>query len=187
MLRKLNKSYPVNISSKLRKDHRWFEKALEPIKNKLLSDKRKELALTGPKLTPRELVKIADELEEIQRELNPLLIRHKELSDQIAAHFGHTGIKEIIGNLGRTEISTPYIIKVDPKIIEKEMPEEMAAMTERRLVPERMLLHLQRNWDVLSAAFLKAIMGRVSIYITLPSSQRPESGRTFDEEEETAA
>lgn len=175
---------PVRISEKLRKAHLWFEEGLAKLKARMVDRKRQELTVSGPKLKPEEVKALTDELEEIQRKLIPLELRHEELSEKLLAHWAHTGITEVEGNLGKTLFHPSFTVTIDPKILEKEDVSDswLVAMSERRLVPEKMLSHAEKIGLELSSIILKAARASVKVNITPPSSRRPKSGELLEEE-----
>lgn len=175
---------PVRISEKLRKTHQWFEEGIQKIKGRALQRKKEDLVSTGPKLKPEEVMVLVDELEEIQRKLIPLENRHEEISQKLLAHWAHTGVSEIQSTLGRTLFHVNFKIDVDPKILGKEDVSDgwFMAMSERLLIPHKMLAHAQKIGQELCAMLLKATRASVTVNITPPSSRRKKSGQPEEDE-----
>lgn len=178
------KGKPVEMGKKLRDAHEWFEKGAGKPKEVALEKKRVELRANGPKLTGAELQRVADELEQIQRQLNDLGTRHDELSERLLAHWAHLGVEEleIEGGLGKTLIGSSFKLSVDPDLLAKILTEaQWRTVTERRLNPSLLLVLAERESE-LRAAVVRAARASVSIKITPPSSRRPKSGQPEDEE-----
>src|SRR5256885_16430527 len=114
---------PVGVGKKLRDAYSWFEDSVQKIKAAAVEKRRKKERGNGPQLSGDDLVKIADELEEIQRQINPLVIKRTELVKKIVAHWGHSGIEEIEGKLGNTLISTSFKLVVEPQKLKEQVDE----------------------------------------------------------------
>src|SRR6185369_12257878 len=117
---KKKKSYkvePVGIGAPLRKSHPWFDTLAQKAKDAAVKNRQKQGRTQGPKLSPEQVVELSDELEEIQRQINPLDVRRKKIVEELLAHWAHTGIEEIDGTLGKTLISLSFELGVNPRII----------------------------------------------------------------------
>ncbi len=176
------KSKPVNVSAKLRKASPWFEEGAERAKDGAIKKRRVDFETQGSKLKTNELVAIADELEEIQRKLNPLLTRHEELSAPLLAHWGHTGIEEIEGTLGKTLFSTSVTLSVDPDAIEKGLTEGQWRTVTKRLLDAKLALAMGERDEIFRSLIIKTIKASAKVTITPPSSRRPKSGETGEDE-----
>lgn len=178
----------VGIGSKLRKAYPWFETASEPIKKKAIEKRRKEERQKGVQLASERLIELSDELERIQRELNPLEIRRKEILAEILPHWGHTGIEEIEGKLGKTLISTSAELCVDQGAFRAACGNATWLKTsERTLQPRAMLDEGKRNTKVRDFLATDTIVSRLKVVVTPPSSRRPKSGETELDEVDDAA
>lgn len=175
---------PVRVSEKLRQAYHWFEDSIQNLKDRVLRQKREELTSTGKRLSPEEVVELVDELEEIQRELIPREKRHEEISELLLAHWAHTGVEEIQGKLGKTLFHASFTVSIDPKVIAKGDISEgwYIAMSDRRLVAEKMLSYAQKIGQELTSLILKAARASVSVSITPPSSRRIKSGSPDEDE-----
>lgn len=183
MARGAPKVKPVEVGKKLRDANQWFEEGCKKVKEAAIDKKRAELHAKGPELKSKEVRAVADELERIQRELNPLEERHRELSEQLLAHWAHTGIEEIEGELGKMLVSVSFKIAVSPEVVERGLGEQYRKVQERRLNPTLLLALAGNDQDVQQLA-IRAARALVSVKITPPSSRRPRSGQTDAEEDE---
>lgn len=177
------KAKPVEVGKKVRAAAQWFEDGCERVKKSALEKRRDELRAGGRALKPAELKVAADELEEIQRKLNPLQGRHDELSELLRVHWAHTGIEEIVGDLGNTLIAPSFKLQLDPATLRKSLEERWVRATERRLNPSLLFLLAENDQNVRQLA-IRAARASVSVKITPPSSRRPKSGQTDAGEEE---
>jgi hypothetical protein len=174
-------SKPVTVESKLRKSKpfRWFEDAAVEVKQQVIQKKRDEKKAKGKKLTSEELTAIADKLAKIQEELNPRLAEHESLSEQLLAHWGHTGIEEVESAKGKTLITTSMSLCVDPDPIEEDTtPAQWRAVTKRTLnIPALLLLGQDdEKWRGRIGKAISATNVRISV--VPPGSRRPKSGET---------
>lgn len=180
------KAKPVTVDSKLRKlvANAWFELVGAKAKIAALNKKREEKRKDGPKLPPDKLAAIADELEGVQRQLNPLLIRKEELSAQLLAHWGHTGIEEIESSLGKTRITPSMSLCVDPEPIEaRTTPQQWQAIT-KRIVQAPLLLALAMREKKLQPLVGKAIVAtNVKVAVVPPSSRTAKTGEGQDDDQ----
>jgi len=177
---------PVTVESKLRRAaaHSWFESAAAKAKAAAIEKKRQEKKKGGPKLPPDKLAALADELEEVQRQLNPLLIKKEELSARILAHWGYTGLEEIESSLGKTRITASMSLCVDPAIIEGQVSEHHWRSVTRRILQPTLLLALALKRDGLMPLIGSAITAtNVKVAVVPPSSRTAKkSGKEEDEE-----
>lgn len=178
------KPKPVTVELKLRKAaaHRWLEEAAEAVKEAAVRKRRDDEKKGGPRLSPQELAKVADELEEVQRELNPLLTRKDELSKRILAHWGHTGVEEIESGLGNTRITASLSLVVDPEAVEEKLgAAQWKAVTRRVLQVPLLLAAAIRKQDLRPAisAAVKAV--NVKVAVVPPSSRTAKKGDAQDE------
>lgn len=177
------KAKPVEVSKKVRTAAPWFEEGCKKAKESALEKKRDELRAGGRALKPVELKAAADELEEIQRKLNPLQERHDELSERLLVHWAYTGIEEIEGDLGNTLIAPSFKLQLDPDAVRGGVGESWAKATERRLSPP-LLFSLAEKDETVRQIAIRAARASVSVKIIPPSSRRPRSGQTDVEEDE---
>lgn len=184
---KVPKPEPVSIGSKLRKSNAWFENIATRAKDDATKERRKKERAKGPLLSEKDLSSLADELEEIQRQLNPLESRRKEILERLLPHWGHTGLEEIESSLGKTLVSTSYELYVDPDVIkEKVSNAAWLAMTARILQAPLLLAKGKDATEVRDAAAKAIVVKRMKVSITSPSSRRPKSGEAGDIEDEAA-
>lgn len=180
------KNKPVTVESKLRKlaAHSWFEEAAAKVKAAAIEKKRDEKRKDGPKLPPKELAAVADELELLQRELNPLLTKKEQLSAKLLAHWGYTGIEEIESSYGKTRITASMSLCVDPDPLEqKTTPQQWRAMT-RRILQAPLMLALAIKQGELKPAIGKAIVAtNVKVAVVPPSSRTAKKGENQDEDD----
>jgi hypothetical protein len=178
------KQKPVTVESKLRKlaAHSWFEEAALKAKAAAIQKKRDEKKAGGPKLPPSKLVALADELEQVQRELNPLLIKKEELSAQLLAHWGHTGIEEIESGLGKTRITPSMSLGVDPEPLEERLTAPQWRAVTRRIVQAPLLLAAAMQERKLRPIIGKAITAsNVKVSVVPPSSRTAKTGEGPEE------
>lgn len=175
---------PVNIPSKLRHTCSWIEESSKGLKAAAISRRRKNERLKGIQLGSAQIIAIVDELEEIQRQLNPLEKRREALVAQLLAHWGHTGVEEIEGNLGKTLISTSFELAVDPDIIEKNISvPRWRKLTARVLQMQLLVSEGNRVPKIRDAITNSLLVKKLKVSVTSPSSRRPKSGETDGENE----
>jgi hypothetical protein len=176
---------PVTVESKLRKlaAHSWFEAAAQGVKAAAIQKKREEKQKEGPKLSAENLVAVADELEEVQRQLNPLLTKKEELSAQILAHWGYTGVEEIESTLGKTRITASMSLGVDQERLEQNVSEPQWRAMTRRVLQAPLMLALTMKKQELRPIISKAITAtNVKVAVVPPSSRTAKTGDGQDEE-----
>jgi hypothetical protein len=173
---------PVTIGAKLRQAHPWFDTLGEGAKEASVRLRQKTERAKGAKLSPDRLVELSDELEEIQRQINPLENKRKEIVTQLLAHWGHTGIEEIEGTLGKTLISLSFELGVDPEGIKKSVGETVwQKITERMIQPPKLLLEGKVHGTVRNAIERSARVCKCKVSVTAPSSRRGKSGAPDEE------
>jgi hypothetical protein len=180
------KQKPVTVESKLRKlaAYSWFEEAAAKIRAAAISKKREEKRKDGPKLPPAELTAVADELERVQRELNPLLAKKEELSGKLVAHWGHTGVEEIESALGKTRITASMSLCIDPEPIEKSTtPLQWRAVTRRLLQAPLMLAMAMKEKKFQPIIGKATVATNVKVSVVPPSSRSPKKGESQDGDE----
>lgn len=180
------KQKPITVESKLRKlaAYSWFEEAAAKIRAAAIEKKREEKKKDGPRLSPKDLTAVADELERVQRDLNPLLARKEELSGRLVAHWGHTGVEEIEGTLGKTRITASMSLCVDPQPIEKSVtPIQWRAIT-RRILQAPLMLAMAMKEQKLQPMIGKATVAtNIKVSVVPPSSRPPKKGESQDSDE----
>ena len=180
--KKLALSEDVGIGAKLRKEQPWFETLIQKAKDAAIKKRRQGERARGAELTPERIARIADELEEVQRQINPLENRRKELGLELLAHWGHTGIEEIEHPLGKTLISTSFEMAVDPATLKEAAGDTVWAKITERTVQAQKLLSLGRESTLVRDAIEKAVAVRkLKVSVTPPASRRPKSGATDEE------
>ncbi|MBI2625602.1 hypothetical protein HY442_00060 [Candidatus Parcubacteria bacterium] len=178
------KTKPVEVGKKIRQSFPWFEDGCAKAKEAALKQKRALLQQSGRRLKSEELQATLNELERIQRELNPLEERHEELSGMLLAHWAHTEVEELKSLLGVTLIAPSFKVSLSPDTAQAELsPTQWQSATERRLNPQRLLALADREHD-LRAPVLKAVRVSATVKVTPPSSRRPRSGQPENGEEE---
>lgn len=130
-----------------------------------------------------DLLRLADELEEIQRELNRLGVRHEEISEALLAHWGHTSVEEVVGRLGKLLLSPSFKIAVDPDTIQRALSDAQWKGVTARVLNATLLLALGAKDESVRPLIIRAIRASATIKITPPSSRRPKSGQPEDDEE----
>lgn len=183
---KAPKPASVGVSAKLRAAHGWFEQLSTKAHDAAVKEKRRKLSLNGPRLSATDLIAVVDELERIQRELNPLEIRKKELVEKLAIQWAHTGIEEIEGTLGNTllSLSSQYVIG-DPSKVQDAISEGLwNKISLRRLDPALALSAADSDTDLQALLGKHAKVAKLLLAVTPPSSRRPASGQPKDEEGE---
>lgn len=169
----------VKVNARLRKMHPWFEELMEPIKEESVRKRRKSERTRGVKLSPERLASHADALEALQKELNPLENRRRELVKILLAHWGHTGISEIESLRGRTLITASFELCFDADEVRREVGmAHWHALTERVLQPGRLLTEAADSPHLRETVEHTARVRRVKISVISPSSRRPKSGET---------
>jgi hypothetical protein len=186
---KVPKGEPVGIGVKLRKAYPWFETLAQKPKDTAISNRRKLERANGPQLGGDELTALSDELEEIQRQLNPLENRRAQIVKDLLAHWGHTGIEEIEGRLGATLISTSFELALDPDEVKKTVGEALwQKITARVLQAPSFLREGEKMMVVRDAAEKSLRVRKLRISVTAPSSRGAKSGESsFEEERENVA
>jgi hypothetical protein len=181
--RPVSKTEPVGVSAKLRRANAWFEDLATKVKNEALKRRRTAGRNAGKELDSLRIVELADELENLQRQMNPLEIRRKEIVEDLVAHWAHTGVEEIEGLLGKTLISQSFELGINPRTFQAKVTDAVwQKITERRIEPAKLLAEAKRN-DVVKSALEKALLVRkMKVSVTAPSSRRPKSGAPEDEE-----
>lgn len=174
------KQKPVTVESKLRKAaaHKWFDEAAAPSKAAAVKKKRDEARALGPELSSDKLKAVADELERVQQELNPLLVRKEELSRQILAHWGHTGIEEVESGLGNTRVTTSMSLGIDPAQLEEKLtPAQWSAVTRRIVQAPLLLAQALKKEEIKSLIAGTTITAtNVKVSVVPPSSRTPKTG-----------
>jgi hypothetical protein len=179
-----SKSEPVGVGAKLRKTHPWFETLASRAKDDAVKKRQKAERANGSRLNPEELDGLADELEKIQRELNPLETRRKEILAKLLPHWGYTGIEEIVSPMGKTLISTSFELCVDPSVIEEKVSGYAWQRITKRILQAPLLLASGKTGASVRDAIEKAVAVRkLKVSVTSPSSRRPKSGETADAED----
>ena len=139
-----------------------------------------EWAVKGSVLDPGELIKLVDELEEIQRQLIPLQLRHKKISGKLLPHWGHTGIAKLKGKLGETIFPVSYTISVSPDVLKAGLTaEQWRAVTELRVNPQ-LLFGLAEKNEAVRSLILKAVRASAQVKIFPPSSRTLKSSKKKD-------
>jgi hypothetical protein len=164
----------VSIPSDLRKAYRgWFTELAIDVIAAALDAKQEEERTKGKRLSPPILREYSDEMEKLQRKFIALEEKFEIYHGPVLAHWGHTGIEKIEGELGETQIMTGISICADPQIL---MPllseEERQDFTEPRLVMERVLSAAANNPDLRAKLGKSLTASRVQVAIVPPSSQR---------------
>jgi hypothetical protein len=184
---KTPKPEPVGVGARLRKAHAWFENLAARTKDHAVRDRRKKERAKGPQLAPDKLVELADELEMIQRELNPLENRRREIIEQLLPHWGHTGIEEIESPLGKTLVSTSFELGVDPESLKKAIGDTAWQKVTMRTLQAPLLLAEGKTAAGVRDAIAGALAVRkLKVSVTSPSSRRPKSGEAAEVEDEAA-
>lgn len=178
------KAKPVTIPQKLRQAYPWLMRFVKKAQAKVVASRREKERALGPKLSIEELKAVADELEAIQRRINPDLERMDKLKERLKAHWGHTGVTEIKSPLGETLISFKMSVGVDPESIRPAVSKYtwLRRLTDRVLQPEKLLAYAGRD-EALQATVGDALSVTLEVSVTPPSSRRPRSGKTADAEE----
>ena len=168
----------VSVPKKFREAHSWFEKGSEEKKKKATEIKQAKVRVLGRQLSANRLQAISDQLERIQRKLNPLENRHAKLSRWILAHWGFTGIQEVEGKLGRTLVHESFQFALNQDVVKGGLTADLWERgAPRRLEPARILV-LAKESESLRFLVLKALrVQKPKISITPPSSRRPKSGQ----------
>jgi len=185
---KAPKPKPVSVIKELREAHPWIGPLAKPAQDAAVAKRRKKERAAGPKLSEERLRELADELETIQRRINPDLARQEEIKKELLAHWGHTGISEIESSLGNTLISQSFSLGADPDVVKNAVgSRQWVGMTARILQPER-LLTLAANDEALRETLKKAVVvSKLTLAVTPPSSRRAKSGQPSDEDRQEAA
>src|SRR6185437_2081614 len=89
--------HPVHVGAKVRRLNPWFEMAAASAKRQTVQKHRRKFRAEGPKLNERKLTACVDQLEKVQRKINPLEAERERLVKKLLAHWGHTGIERAIG------------------------------------------------------------------------------------------
>lgn len=174
---------PVGISAKLRKTHPWFETLAQAAKDAAVKRRQKSGRAKGRQLSPEQLVSFGDELELIQRQINPLDNRRKEIVDKLLAHWAHTGIEEIEGNLGKTLISLSFELGINPETLKKAMGEAVwQKVTEPTVQATKLLAEAKHIGEVQDAVERAMLVRKLKVSVTAPSSRRAKSGAPDGEE-----
>lgn len=174
---------PVGIGAKLRQAHPWFEALAQKAKDAAVKRRRQTGRAKGPPLEPSRLVELADELEEIQRELNPLLTKRKVIVEQLLAHWAHSGIEEIESTLGKTLISLSFELGVAPEAIRKAVGDTVwQKVTERTIQASKLLAAAGQLGFVRDAIATAITVCKLKVSVIPPSSRRAKSGAANDEE-----
>ncbi|MDB5244557.1 MAG: hypothetical protein JWN18_427 [Parcubacteria group bacterium] len=176
---------PVNIISKLRRASAWIEESSKDLKAAAINRRRKQERTRGEQLDSDKIVTLVDELEEIQRKLNPLENQRASLVEQLLAHWGHTGVEEIEGALGKTLISTSFELAVDPDVIEKNISVPLwRRLSARTLQADLLLTESNRTPKIRDAILSALVINKLKVSVTSPSSRRAKSGETDGESED---
>jgi hypothetical protein len=184
---KAPKPEPVGVGARLRKAHTWFEDLATRTKDEAIKGRRKKERAKGPQLSPEELTKLADEMEEIQRALNPLENRRKEILEKLLPHWGHTGIEEIESRLGKTLISASFELCIETDVAKRALGDTLWQKVTARILQAPLLLAEGKRSTQVRDAITKALAVRkLKVSVTPPSSRRAKSGETGEAEEEAA-
>jgi hypothetical protein len=179
--RKAQKIEPVGVGAPLRKTHPWFDAVARKAKDAAVLQRRKQGRTQGPQLPPEKVVELADELEEIQRQINPLDLKRKGIVEQLLAHWAHTGIEEIDGKLGKTLISLSFELGVNPRIIKNALGDVLwKRVTALTLQPAK-LFALSKQPGARLVVQRAARVRKLKVAVTPPSSRRPKSGAPEEE------
>jgi hypothetical protein len=182
---KAPKVEPAGVSADLRKAHSWFETLAEKVKELAVTKRKKTGRTKGKELPPEQVVKLADELENIQRQINPLDVRRKEIIAELLGHWAHTGVEEIEGTLGKTLISSSFQLAVNPAIVQKGVSvSTWLRITERTIDPAKLLSKAKNNEKLRTALDKALLVRKVTISVTPPSSRRAKSGALEEGDEE---
>lgn len=183
--KRVHKLEPVSVSAPLRRSHPWFDALAQKSKDAAVKLRQKQGRTQGPKLSPERVVELSDELEIIQREINPLDVRRKKVVEELLAHWAHTGIEGIDGKLGKTLISLSFELGVNPRIIRNAIGDELwKKATAVTLQPARLFL-LSKQTGVRLALQRAARVKKLKVSVIPPSSRRPKSGAPEDWIEES--
>lgn len=179
------KAEPVGIGKKLRDAHPWFETQMQKTKDRAVEKRRKAEQKNGPQLDPERVAQLADMLEALQRQINPLENERREILKQLLPHWGHTGIEEIEHPLGKTLVSTSFELCVKPDTLKELVGDTVwQKITERALQAALALEEGDRNTLVRDAIERAAKIKKLKVSVTAPSSRRGKSGAPADGEEE---
>jgi hypothetical protein len=172
------------VQSKHRKSNPWLETAATPLKRQAVRERRRTERLKGNKVPPQELTFLADELERIQREMNPLLTKRDVIIDKLLPHWGHTGVEEIESTLGRTLLSSSFQLCLDQDTLKNALSESQWQRVTRRVIEAQRLLADAKTDPKLRAAIKKALrVKKMMVSVVSPSSRRPKSGEPGPDEE----
>jgi hypothetical protein len=182
---KTSKPETVGVSAKLREVFAWIEEAAEKAKRDAVAGKRKKLRTKGRELRSQELLETADELERIQRELNPLLNDLEIAADKLKAHWGHTGVEEIEGLFGKTLLSTSFELCLDSNAVQEGVGEGKWRTISKRVLDPQLALGESLTDEDLRTVLCKSVrVKKMKLSITPPSSRRPRSGEVSGGEDE---
>lgn len=172
----------VSMGAKLRKAHPWFDALLQGAKAAELKKRRVAERAKGPELDPAQVLATADELEELQRQINALEIRRKELGAALLAHWAHTGVEEIEHPLGKTLISTSFELALDQEVVRQSVSKPLWYKITERIVGAGKLLHAgDTSLPVRDVIVKAALVQRLKVSVTPPASRRPKSGMSEEE------
>ena len=167
------------MNAALRRVHRLFEDLAQKEKDAATAKRRQEERARGRLLSPGELGRLSDELEHIQRTINPLLERAQGIKQAILAHWGHTGVEEVPGSLGNTLIATSFELQLDAEAVRANIRLGVWNAITRRVIKPALALSAGKGDAALRDALASAIrVGKLTVSVTPPSSRRPRSGKT---------
>ncbi len=173
---------PIAVGAKLRKVHPWFESLIQKAKDAEVLKRRKNERLKGGEIVTSRVREIADELESLQREMNPFEIRRKELTHELLVHWGYTGLEEIEHPLGYTLISTSFEMALDPAVIQKALNDSQFAKVTARIIQAAKLLNEGMQHAAIRDIIERAVVVRkLKVSVTPPASRRPKSGASDED------
>jgi len=179
------KPEPVSIKAVIRKAYTWFEELAAKIDEKCITKRRKEEALAGAQLTPAQLQAELDELERIQKLLNPLLVERENHLKKIWPHWGHTGVDEMTHPAGKSLIVTSLSYKCgDPDKLQAAIPESQWLRVSKRTLDPKLAMAEADKDEEFRKTLMANVIGTVKTSFYSPSSRRPKSGQPTDEEDE---
>lgn len=182
MVKSAKKPERAAVPAKHRKGFAWFEESAKDAREAARRDRRRAERNKGKALSDEELDKLCDELEMLQRELNPRLNRAKEIGALLLAHWGHTGVAEIETMLGKTLIVESFEYSVDPQVIRENVSEAKWVGITTRAIQPIYLLTLAAKDAIVRATVGEALAARLKLSVVPPSSRRPRSGETTEGE-----
>jgi len=170
----------VSVSSKLRNLHPWFEGLLKNLKSEAVKKRRNDEKNNGSLLHDDELKARLDEYEIIQQRINPDLVRMKEIREKVLVpHWGHTGVEVLEHPLGKTTFTLSFEIGMfQDALKDKTLTEGEWQKVAPRILQSEALFELVKSDIVRQMAVGNAaVINKLKIAITPPSSQTPQSGQ----------